>query len=152
MSESPISRAIGKWLDHQQALNQLTHDRYNSGVGARGGRYLQMAQSGTSDRIIRVPLHPSIVGKRTLPRPVMCEVKDEGKAVLLPSRCVDWRDEKMRKKYAQYLWLERQRGVGAYCCVVHSVAATKYHIERAKMGVVSPGPEQWAQKTDMEVA
>ena len=144
MSEFTISAAIGRWLDQQQALNQLTHDRYNSGSGLRGTRRIHMAERGTADRIVRVRLDSSVVtADCAIARPVMLEVKDVGEWVLVPDRRADFRQRSVRKRFAQFLWLERQRLVGAYCCVVHSVGETVHHIEAARRGARSPDASQW---------
>ena len=149
MTETQLSAQIGRWLDEQQALHRLTHDRYNSGVAAaRSGRRIAMAARGTADRIVRVRLDGNVCRGRRLARPVMLEVKAPGNGVLCPPPGVDWRDEKMCRKYAQYRWLKAQFNVGAYCCVVHSLPATMVHIQNAALGDDSPGPEQWAARTD----
>ena len=145
--ETPISSEVGRWLDQMQALGQLTHERYNAGVASFGGRKVAMASAGHSDRKAFVKLAQDVTTVRhAISRPVALEVKKPGECVAIPDRYTDLRKKENKKKYRQYIWLSRQREVGSYCCVVHSVAEAKSHIYRASRGEVSPGPEQWAEK------
>lgn len=150
-TETQLSKAI---RDAVSVLPWVACERYNAGVARVGGRTVRMASRGHSDIGLDVTMRIGSaqlesLGWEAVPaRSVYLEVKLPGECVTVPSRCLNMADPDELKRFAQYLWLDERRRCGSYCAVVHSVEAARFHVEQARAGLASPGPEQWESRGD----